>query len=350
GGYVSGEWVLPVAIGLIDYDDRFMGAISVGLNVGKLAEKFEARLKSENMSFILYDYRYDEIIVQSKNNKAISAHFDPTLLIPKTIKELNTSGLLKPIRLLADHPATYYKTVQHYIIFLSYDQHKVNKEMMLSVGVVVGQCFLLLVLLGIFLWGVYRQILAPMVHLALQADQISLGNLNNDLPEYKNIELKALANQLSKIRYLIHSEQTTREALAKLNISLEERVEERTQALKEALEDRTEFVNNVSHEVRMPIQAIINIADALKDDWQHFPEEKKRSLIITLSKACNRLFDLIKVLLDLSRMMSGKWELERELVHVKDSVEAVVEEFEYELERNKPNLKIQMIFGQELPA
>ena len=90
-----------------------------------------------------------------------------------------------------------------------------------------------------------------------------------------------------------------------LNATLQEKVEERTQALKKANEELEAFSYSVSHDLRAPLRAINGYSLALKDDGQSLPEAAINYLdrIVVNSKKMGQLID---DLLEFSRMNRKK--------------------------------------------
>ncbi len=70
---------------------------------------------------------------------------------------------------------------------------------------------------------------------------------------------------------------------------------------------KSEFLASMSHEIRTPMNAIIGIADILLDSC--FAKEHEESLDM-LKNAANSLLDLLNGILDLSKIESGKMELD----------------------------------------
>jgi signal transduction histidine kinase/CheY-like chemotaxis protein len=100
-------------------------------------------------------------------------------------------------------------------------------------------------------------------------------------------------------------------------VSLQRAVQERTRALKEALQKAEEssrmkstFVANMSHEIRTPLNAIIGFSDLLLDGAQG---EQKR-VLDTIRVSANTLLGVINDVLDFSKIESGKLDMSFETV------------------------------------
>ncbi|MGL1194743.1 histidine kinase dimerization/phospho-acceptor domain-containing protein, partial [Vibrio parahaemolyticus] len=81
---------------------------------------------------------------------------------------------------------------------------------------------------------------------------------------------------------------------------LERKVEERTKELEQALAAKTEFLNNLSHEISTPIQGFTVLSEGLVESWDEFDNSKKFDLAKTVASNAKRLASLMLNLLDLS--------------------------------------------------
>lgn len=97
------------------------------------------------------------------------------------------------------------------------------------------------------------------------------------------------------------------EALRQSNLLLEERVQERTAELQEALDKLTElnrlkndFISNVSHELRTPLAHMVGYIDLLSAEALGSLSEEQRSAVVVLEKSYHRLSSLIDNLLFMS--------------------------------------------------
>jgi len=120
------------------------------------------------------------------------------------------------------------------------------------------------------------------------------------------------------------------EALGQANLTLEEKVQERTKNLVEANESlreldqvKSNFISLVSHELRTPLTAIKGFIVTLYHYDKEIPEEKRRIYLGVLNEETDRLTRLINELLDISRIESGRMEILWSLVSVAETTQRV---------------------------
>lgn len=92
------------------------------------------------------------------------------------------------------------------------------------------------------------------------------------------------------------------EALCRLNGQLEERIRERTLALEATNRELEAFSSSVSHDLRAPLTSIQRFAEALLDPSAPHTPETSRHYLERISKAGQRMQDLIDDLLALARI------------------------------------------------
>jgi len=143
---------------------------------------------------------------------------------------------------------------------------------------------------------------------------------------------------MNKTEMLEASEEELRvqqEELRSINAELEEKaslLEEKNQAIEEArasinikvheLETtgkyKSEFLANMSHELRTPLNSILVLARILKDNKPHNLSEDQIKYASVIFNAGNDLLTLINDILDLSKIESGKLEMQNEQIKITD--------------------------------
>lgn len=111
-----------------------------------------------------------------------------------------------------------------------------------------------------------------------------------------------------------------------LNQDLEREVISRTTALEESLNSKNYFLNNVSHEIKTPVQVVTNICANLLENWKKTSEEDKLKLMKQLSYSGSNLFSLINDVLDISKFNSGKMLFDMKINNIENTVRNIVHE------------------------
>lgn len=116
---------------------------------------------------------------------------------------------------------------------------------------------------------------------------------------------------------------------AKQNEKLERLVVERSRDLKEALmyaehasEAKSQFLANMSHEIRTPLTAIIGYSELIKDMQ---PEDETGEWIKIISRNSEHLLSIVNDILDLSKIESGKVQIENMPVCPVEMIKSLVD-------------------------
>ena len=122
------------------------------------------------------------------------------------------------------------------------------------------------------------------------------------------------------------------EELEVLNTSLEEKVKERTLQLNEAKEraeasDRlkTAFMNNISHEVRTPLNGILGFASVIVQPG--ITDKEKMTFLEILENSSERLLNTITEYMDISLIVSGNQHVNKEPCFVTHILKTVFDKF-----------------------
>ncbi len=121
-----------------------------------------------------------------------------------------------------------------------------------------------------------------------------------------------------KQQRLIRSQQ---EELKTLNDSLEI---SRNEAL-DLAKEKTELLSTMSHEIRVPLNAIQGFIRALKKDET---DEKKKQYLNIIDKSSNNLTDIINDILDISKIESGNFVLDITTFNLRDEMKHIYDLFE----------------------
>lgn len=119
------------------------------------------------------------------------------------------------------------------------------------------------------------------------------------------------------------------------NRRLESTVRERTASLNQANEQlkihdkmQTEFINIAAHELRTPVQPLLNISEQLEQDLAEGSDEIKvsRPEIEMLTRNAKRLAQLTSDVLEVARIDSNSLSLRKQKIDLKERIQTVIED------------------------
>ena len=124
------------------------------------------------------------------------------------------------------------------------------------------------------------------------------------------------------------------------DITERKQVEEK---LRELDRMKSEFISNVSHELRSPLHSIQGFAKLMLGGKVPDPETQKEFLSI-IDKQSEHLGTLIDSLLDMSRLESGRFQIQKQRLPIRDIIHEAIDSF-YTLARDKD-----MLLSKNIPT
>lgn len=175
-----------------------------------------------------------------------------------------------------------------------------------------------------------RKITNPINQLATAARNVVLNEYEDKLPHLTRnvpLEIQELNNALVN---LVSGLQVSHSEIHQLNTSLQKRVEDATEKLRLSNEQlkshaaevelanktKSDFLANISHELRTPLNAIIGYTELLSEEIQETGNTDYLSDLEKIDKSSRHLLSLINDILDISKIESGKVDVESEDVSI----------------------------------
>jgi PAS domain S-box-containing protein len=156
-------------------------------------------------------------------------------------------------------------------------------------------------------------------------------------------ELKRLLAEADSSRQVLLSmledQKTTEEKLNQLNVSLEQRVRERTIQLETINDELEAFSYSVSHDLRAPLRGIDGWSLALLEDYGDQLDEKAHLYLSRVRNETQHMAELIDDLLRLSRVT--RMELKKTSVDLSQQANVIAGRMREEYKENPPEFSIQ---------
>ncbi len=199
-----------------------------------------------------------------------------------------------------------------------------------------------------FYWITQRVILRPIRQLRALADNVAEGNLDIRSNITTGDEYEKLANAFNHmLDGLQKAQEKSRLAGKQLDTKIAE-LSERNIEIFKANKLKSEFLANISHEFKTPLNAILGFAQVLREKPGILHRDKTRRYAENILAAGNRLLRMINDLLELAKTQAGKVELHIEMTSIPDIIEAAVATFS--LQTRKKKIKIKVVIEPDMPA
>jgi two-component system sensor histidine kinase BarA len=193
-----------------------------------------------------------------------------------------------------------------------------------------------------FYWITQRVILRPIRQLRAIANNVSEGNLDIRSSIKTGDEYEKLADAFNN---MLDGLQAAQEKLRQANKQLDAKIaelSERNIELFKANKVKSEFLANISHEFRTPLNAILGFAQVLREKPQQLKKEKVQKYADNIISGGNSLLNMINDLLDLAKTQAGKMELHVEKTSVPELCKSLVSSFSLLTKKKKIKVKLQV--------
>ncbi len=199
-----------------------------------------------------------------------------------------------------------------------------------------------------FYWITQRVILRPIRQLRALANNVAEGNLDIRSSIKTRDEYEKLADAFN---HMLDSLQNIQEKLRQANKQLDEKIaelSERNIELFKANKVKSEFLANISHEFRTPLNAIMGFAQVLRDKPDVLKKGKGRRYAENIISGGQRVLNMINDLLHLAKTEAGKIQLRIEKADVRKLCDSVVAFFS-EMTRQK-RIKVKVTVEDDIAA
>ena len=162
-----------------------------------------------------------------------------------------------------------------------------------------------LLLLALGCIRIVRHFIQPLGLLAAELRQIGDGNYDKKLPPSKRTDLIGqLQNSFCQMRRSISQHIREAELTKQETEQRTKELEQATQLAREASEQKTQFMQDMSHQIRTPLNIVHGFSQILRDDSENIPDDEKQQIVETMYVQTNALDYMVSKLLTASLIES----------------------------------------------
>lgn len=192
-----------------------------------------------------------------------------------------------------------------------------------------------------------RVILRPIRQLRAIANNVSEGNLDIRSAIQTGDEYEKLAESFN---HMLDGLQAAQERLRQANKQLDAKIaelSERNIELFKANKIKSEFLANISHEFRTPLNAILGFAEILREKPELLKKDKGRRYAENIIEGGKNLLNMINDLLNLAKAEAGKIELHIEKTSIPQLCRAAAGSFSALTKKKK--IKVKLTVDDNIP-
>lgn len=170
---------------------------------------------------------------------------------------------------------------------------------------------------------------------------------------FTGLYLYKLRHQLVEFSEAVKISESRRLMLESYNIELEQKIDERTSALREAVKARDEFLSLASHELKTPLTTLKLQSQFRIKKLEQNPElldgcEISRQFLDMVDQQTSRLNRVIEDMLDVSRIQSGQMQLKLERANICELINDIVKRFSADLHKAGNFISLDLQFCQDV--
>ena len=168
---------------------------------------------------------------------------------------------------------------------------------------------------------------------------------------------KMLGDKNNKLEKTVVELEEKRECLTKLSNDLEKRVNERTVELLEAKKEaetsekiKTEFLAQMSHEIRSPLNVVMNFIELIKSEVEDTISEEIKYSFQSIDSASTRIIRTIDLILNMTDLQLGSYEISVSEIDVEEMLNRVKREYFHTAINKNLELKLEIEFDKKIIA
>ncbi|RXK12517.1 hypothetical protein CP965_08000 [Halarcobacter mediterraneus] len=232
---------------------------------------------------------------------------------------------------LLTHTIEFKLKEQNYYIFLFIDLNEVYINLEESIFLILLNIIASMILLGVlFFIFSSKHLIRPLntiIAATKKFDVVEHETIEIDLKEIEKNELHKLAGTFNKMSKRINEAYINMQQLTMIREIQKNKLEQQKKELQDANKAKDDFMANMSHELKTPLNSINVISNVMMKNRRGVFDEKEIKNFEIINKCGKDLLFLINDVLDLSKLEAGEIILNNDRVDIKDIGDSIYDMF-----------------------
>lgn len=336
-GRVSKHWVIPVGMGITDYTGKFIGIISLSIDINKITEQIRDMTKRDGISFSIVGKTLIPI-TESSDNKNFASDVLAKKLVDIDLVKNPSDFFVDGSFLFGTGSYSYYRVMDNYpyIVMMGYDVGSMDGNVRLLLWSRLAQVFIIASFFMLFFWFVRLRVIAPVVAVTDCVSDIANGKSPRIVYTAGSVEISALIAQVKRISDYLEENKI-------IDGELRHKIFQLKQAKELAeinLHSKSEFMIYISQEIRKPLSNIIGLAQTIKDQmYGQIENNKYTNSAEDIFKTGNQLIAKMQDVLLYSKIDAGYITLQEKPVDISEVVSSAIRQMADILQEKKISVK-----------
>jgi|CXWL01.1.fsa_nt_gi signal transduction histidine kinase len=340
-GRVSGRWVIPVSMGITDDTGKFIGIISLSIDIEVLTNHIRNLVKRDGVSFAVVTKDLVTLTEISDSKNFISDNFPSKKLVDVDLDKKPSGLIAKGSLLWGTGIYAYYRVSEDfpYIVMMGYDANYSDETVRTMLWSRLLLILSVAVFLVAFLWVVRVRVIKPVLDITEIVSSISRGEKFMPLPKKGSVEIEGLAAQVYTVsKYIDESKRIESELRNKMFL-----LKKSKENAEINMRSKSEFLAYIAQEIRMPINNIIGFSQVLKDQIYGAIENKKyKQYSADIFAIANQLINKIQDIIVHSKVDVGYIDLQEKPVEFSSIVSTSLRQLTDKLQANEISIKVDL--------
>ncbi len=256
-GFTSKSHVIPLAMGIKDKKNKYLGTIVIGLDITTVINKINKEIGCNGLEFAIVNSNNDILL---KSKKFYNSELAKIISYERQNHYQKLLNFNKSI--FGDYKAAYFHQVQDYPlkIVTRYSPDFMWLQRLLpqdnSPNLYIYLVLTIFGFVATFMIYLHRTVIGPISKLSTVANTISRGR-NVNFSRFSTIEIQNLANALIRLQNSFQSEMILRKEL-----------NHEKKASKKIAESKNEMTEAICHDLKNHIFAVGGLLEVLRSDFK----------------------------------------------------------------------------------